>query len=85
MVYIAYEPRPDREVWSNLIKQNNLIGYHFISNKAFKSDLEKLSGEIGAFPTYIIVDANGNIVEPKAFTPSDGDKLYSQLKEKLKL
>jgi thiol-disulfide isomerase/thioredoxin len=84
MVYIAYEPKPDREVWTNLIKQNNLAGYHFISNKTFKTDLEKLTGEISAYPTYIIVDADGNIVQAKAYAPSDGDKLFRQLTERLR-
>lgn len=84
MVYIAYEYEPSREKWKNFIKAFNLTGYHFISNDAFKSDFEKYAGKIAGFPTYIIVDSRGKILESKAYFPSDGEKLFIQMKEKLK-
>lgn len=84
MVYIAYEYDLHRQTWESFIKAYKLSGYHFISTKEFKTDFEKYAGEISGFPTYLIVDKGGNIVEPKAFLPSDGDKLISQILEKLK-
>ncbi|MBC8004082.1 MAG: TlpA family protein disulfide reductase [Verrucomicrobia bacterium] len=84
MVYIAYEYDDSRTKWKNFIKAFDLSGYHFISNDDFKADFEKLAGRITGYPTYIIVDSNGKILETKAYFPSDGIKLFFQLKEKLK-
>jgi len=84
MVYIAYEYDPDRQKWDNFIKAFRLTGYHFISDDNFKSDFEKYSGKITRFPSYIIVDPDGNILESNSAYPSEGDKLINQLKEKLK-
>jgi thiol-disulfide isomerase/thioredoxin len=84
MVYIAYEYDPDRQKWENFIKAFRLTGYHFISDDNFKTDFEKYSGKITRFPSYIIIDPKGNILESNAAYPSEGDKLFSQLKDKLK-
>ena len=84
MVYIAFEYDDSRKRWENFIKAFKLTGYHFISNDAFKSDFEKVAGKIEGFPTYIIVGADGKVLESKAFYPSDEEKLFIQLKEKLK-
>lgn len=85
MVYIAYEYDPDRQKWENFIKAFRLTGYHFISDDHFKSDFEKHSGKITRFPSYIIVDPKGKILESNAAYPSERDKLLDQLKEKLKI
>ena len=84
MVYVAYEYEPSREKWKNFIKAFSLTGFHFISNTDFKSDFEKYAGKITGYPTYIIVGPEGKILESKAYFPSDGEKLFIQLKEKLK-
>ena len=84
-VYIAFEYGDTRKVWGILIKGYKLEGYHFIANENFKSDLEKYTGKILKFPTYLIIDKEGNIVEKDAYTPSEYDKLITQLKEKLNL
>jgi thiol-disulfide isomerase/thioredoxin len=84
MVYIAYEYEPSREKWKNFIKAFGLTGYHFISNTDFKSDFEKYAGKITGYPSYLIVDSEGKVLESKAYFPSDGEKLFNQLKEKLK-
>jgi len=84
MVYISYEYEPSREKWKNFIKAFSLTGFHFISNTDFKSDFEKYAGKIIGYPTYVIVDSEGKILESKAYFPSDGEKLFNQLKEKLK-
>lgn len=67
-----------------LFKAFNLTGFHFISNPDFKSDFEKYAGKITGYPTYVLVNSEGKILESKAYFPSDGEKLFNQLKEKLK-
>ncbi len=85
MVYIALEYETSRDQWEAFIKAYSLTGYHFISNDKFKSDLERHTGPIVRFPTYIIVNESGKVVEPKAYLPSQGEKFYNQLKDKLEL
>jgi len=46
---------------------------------------KRYSWKITRYPSYIIVDPDGKILESNAAYPSDGDKLIKQLKEKLKI
>jgi thiol-disulfide isomerase/thioredoxin len=85
MVYIAYEYDLNREQWKNFIKAFELTGHHLISNEDFKSDFEKIAGKITGFPSYLIFNSQGELLEPKAYRPSDGKKLINQLKEILNI
>ena len=85
MLYIANEYNPDRTNWKKLISAYNLKGYHFISNDIFNQDLKGNGGIVTGLPTYMIITSKGEIVESNALWPSDGEKLFNQLKELLKL
>lgn len=85
MIYIGYELDENREKWENYIKKYDLTGYHFIANDQFKEQLKMLFGGYIALPTYMIVDSDGNILLKNAAFPSEGKKLYDQLKDLLKL
>jgi len=85
MIYIAYEYQPDRDTWEKIIAAYNLEGYHFMLTDNFKKDMKKYGGEVTGYPTYMIIDSTGKIVEKKACWPGDGKKLFKQLTEKLKL
>lgn len=85
IVYIAYEYGNSRQKWENIVKGYKLEGFHFIANEMFTSDFEKYAGKIIKFPTYLIIDKNGNIVESDAYFPSQADELINQLKQELKL
>lgn len=85
LVSIAFEYSNDPILWKNIIKGFNLGGYQFISNNNFKKDFEKYFGKINKFPTYIILDESGRIVERNALYPSQTDLLFTQLKQKLNL
>ncbi len=85
MVYIAREYRPDRENWKGMITAFELTGYHFLLTDDFLEDMRKAGVELTKFPTYMIVNENGQILEPDAHLPSDGEKLYRQLEVKLNL
>ena len=84
-VYIAFEYGTTRDRWKTFLKLHKLEGYHLMSNDKFKSDLEKYIGKVSQFPTYIIIGQNGEILENRAYFPSDTDLLIKQLKEKLKM
>jgi thiol-disulfide isomerase/thioredoxin len=85
MVYIAFELDDKREKWENYIKQFELSGYHLVANEKVKKQLKVLFDGYVSLPTFMIVDSNGNILLKNAAFPSDGDKLYKQLKDLLKL
>ena len=85
MVYIAFEYDNSPKRWKNFIKAHNLVGYHFMSNDEFERDFKKHSGKILKFPTYMIVNSHGNILETNAFYPSEGKKLIKQIIKKLEL
>lgn len=84
-VYIAFEYVNSREKWGNLIKRYKLEGFNFIANKEFTEDFEKHSGKISEFPTFMIIDRNGILIETMAFPLSEPDQLINQLKQKLNL
>ncbi|MBW6536240.1 MAG: TlpA family protein disulfide reductase [Mariniphaga sp.] len=85
MLYIANEYQPNRENWKKIIAAYNLEGYHFILTDDFKEDMEKYGGEVTGYPTFMIIDSTGKIVEKKACWPGDGKKLFKQLLERLNL
>ncbi|MGF1587478.1 MAG: TlpA family protein disulfide reductase [Bacteroidales bacterium] len=84
-VYIAREYRPNRENWKGMIAAFELNGYHFISNEQFRSDLETLGINVRNFPTYMIVNSDGTVVETRAHLPSERELLFQQLEELLNL
>lgn len=84
-VYIAREYRPIRENWKGMIAAFELSGYHFISNEQFRSDLENMGINVRSFPTYMIVNSDGKVVETRAPLPSEWELLFKQLKISLSL
>lgn len=85
MVYGAKEYQPNREIWKKLISAYDLTGYHFMVTNEFIADMEKRCGKLSGFPTYMIIDSTGKVVEPQAHFPSEGIRLLLQLKDKLSL
>lgn len=83
MVYAAYEYSNNRDNWKKIIVAYDLKGYHLIMTDQLKKDIEKISGNIEGFPTYMIVNKDGEIVENKAFSPIAGSKLRLQISSKL--
>lgn len=78
------QPRNDQE-WRNAIKFFNLEGHHIrVASPELSTNIFEVH-KIHMYPRYMIVDADGKIVEPNAKAPSEGVKLEEQLKEKLKL
>ncbi|WP_439182649.1 TlpA family protein disulfide reductase [Carboxylicivirga taeanensis] len=81
MVYIAYEYDDNRQLWESIIKAKALEGYHFIANDKFKEDLKRVSANNLSFPTFLIIDSKGCILENKAALPSEGDELLNQIEQ----
>lgn len=83
MVYINFDEKENEPQWLSFIEKHGLGGNHFQANKAFVQNFSEL-GFSNMLPTYMIVDEQGNIVEKAAYRPSEKDKLFEQIKNKLK-
>jgi thiol-disulfide isomerase/thioredoxin len=86
-VYLSldYGHADDKERWSKMIKDKNLVGYNmFISMKTYMGLWEPIKSKISkesqyVIPHYIIVDTKKNIVFPDAERPGTTNKLYGQI------
>lgn len=84
MLYISID-RPDMEkAWQNAIKFNDLEGFHVRTATELHVDLYEKYGVV-SFPTYMIVNEKGEIVERNAPNPSSGQILIDRIREKLAL
>lgn len=85
MLYISMDEDRRDEQWKTMIKYYGLSGYHVRTNDALRKDLMNIfwDGKGYAIPRYVLVDAQGKIVEKKALQPSDKEKLYQQISKHL--
>lgn len=83
-LYISVDGPDKQEMWENAIKYFDLHGTHLNAILDLHKDIYENYG-IGSFPTYMIVNEQGKIVEPRAKSPSETTALYEQIKEKLAL
>jgi len=81
VVFMYLANRSSERSWRNVIKEMNLTGeniVHYRLPDQQQSMLErKLS--INAFPTYMIIDKEGKIVNSNAPSPEDKDELVSEI------
>lgn len=69
-VSISIDNNKDREKWSNLVNEKELSGIQLLADKEWDSKFIK-EYNIQAIPRFILIDANGNIVNINAPRPSD--------------
>lgn len=55
--------------WKTMVKEEELVGIHLFSDKNWESDFIR-NYNIQAIPRFILIDPNGNIVDPNAPRPS---------------
>ena len=82
VLYVSVDQPGFREKWAALAVKNNLRGYHYLASPAVQKSLKPV---ISYIPRYMLFDRNGTLVEASTYHPSDGDKLYQQLRERLGL
>ena len=82
VLYVSIDQPGFREKWAALAVKNNLRGYHYLASPAVQESLKPV---IPYIPRYMLFDRNGTLVEASTYHPSDGDKLYQQLRERLGL
>lgn len=79
MVYLAYEYNDDTQLRESIIKSYKLEGYHIVANKNLKADLQRIQGDGLKFPTFMILDKDGQIVCKDAPLANDIDRLIAEL------
>ena len=80
VLYVSVDKPGFRDKWVALAAKNQLRGYHYLVSPAVSKSLEQV---IPYIPRYMLFDQNGQLVEASAYHPSDGEKLYQQLRERL--
>ncbi len=86
VIFMYLANRSPEKAWKNVIKQNHLVGeniVHYNLPEEQEAMLERRLG-IQSFPTFMIIDKKGDIVNMKAPRPSDGDRLVQELNKWLK-
>ncbi len=79
MVYLAYEYSDDAQLRESIMKSYQLAGYHVVANDSLKTELKSIQGDNLKFPTFMIVDGNGDVVCKDAPLASDMDALFLEL------
>lgn len=84
-IYLSIDDSSKTEVCSKIIKFYSLEGDHYLVNKQL---LQSIQGELNKgksfpIPRYLIIDANGQLVEKDAERPSSEKLLIEQLKQYL--
>jgi thiol-disulfide isomerase/thioredoxin len=72
-----------KEKWENFIKVHEIHGENYFLNKT-QSGLLRGKLKFSGFPTYMILDKRGNIINKNAPRPSDKEKLIELIEEQLK-
>jgi thiol-disulfide isomerase/thioredoxin len=75
---------PER-TWKNMIKEMNLTGKQIVHYRLpdFQQSLLETRFSINEFPTYMIIDREGKIIDPKAPWPLHDKRLISALEKAL--
>ncbi|RZK58840.1 MAG: TlpA family protein disulfide reductase, partial [Hymenobacter sp.] len=81
VLYLALDQPGFRDKWAALAASYHLHGYHYLVPPALQKALDK---NVPYIPRYLLFDKHGKLVETSTYHPSDGEKLYQQVRERLK-
>ncbi|PHN01366.1 TlpA family protein disulfide reductase [Flavilitoribacter nigricans] len=86
-VYFANEIQaPVLENWKKVVNSFNLTGDHYLTGKdqvfQLMKDIDQYSPRF-TYPTYMIVNREGKVVDHDAPKPSEGDELIKRIREVL--
>jgi len=79
-IYVAVEHATSPEKnWKETVHFFNIQGTHVLANSKIQGYINNLYKNKLAYPAYILIDKNGNIVNANAAYPSTGNELYKQI------
>ncbi|MDJ0364474.1 TlpA disulfide reductase family protein [Hymenobacter sp. H14-R3] len=82
ILYISVDKPALREKWAAMAAKYRLQGYHYLAPPALQKALETTVPHV---PYYLLFDKSGRLVQADIYRPSDGEKLYQQVRERLAL
>lgn len=86
-LYLAFDEDKNEKDWREAIYFYNLEGEHYRVTEQIKNywkRIKELGGESDSYPTYLIIDSTGKVVNVNAKRPSDMEELYNELNRYLK-
>ncbi len=86
VVFMYLANRSDEKTWKNIIRQYNLTGeqvVHYRLPDEQEYQIERLL-QIEGYPTFILLDQEGNIVNPNAPRPQSQEQLVKEIRALLK-
>lgn len=84
LLYISIDDDTMEENWKNSIKYFDLYGWHLRALRALHTDMHQNYG-IRLYPTYMLINKEGDIVLERAKDPSEKEALYEQIQKSLHL
>jgi thiol-disulfide isomerase/thioredoxin len=82
-VYLDMDDPLKESVWKEYVQLTGLEGDHYRMDEheigPIWKAVEAAGGQINIYPTFVLIDRQGNIVHPNAERPSSRQKLYAQL------
>ena len=81
VLYVSIDRPALRARWATMAAQYRLQGYHYLA----PPDLQKaLETTVPHVPYYLLFNKNGQLVQADTYQPSEGEKLYQQVRERLR-
>lgn len=81
IIYVALDQPGFHDKWVALAASYLLHGYHYLAPPALQ---KALAPTVPYIPRYMLFNKDGQLVEANAYHPSDGEKLYRQVRERLR-
>ena len=82
-LYVANYDMGKEKQWKDLIVFFKLEGYHLLAKSAITNDIMKCI-KSQEYPTYVVIDKNGNFEKSKAGYPMKREVLIQQIEDALK-
>lgn len=80
-LYLSFDKEADITKWEKYIQDYNLIGYHFLANKAYQEKfLNPLSATI---PRYFVYNSKTKELKPVEGLPSEKENFYAKIDKAL--
>jgi len=80
VLYISIDQPALREKWAAMAASYRLQGYHYLAPPALQ---KALATTVPHVPYYLLFNKNGQLVQADTYQPSEGEKLYQQVRERL--
>lgn len=83
LLFLSIDKPHTASKWRNYIKTNKIAGKHIRATPELRDQIVRMfrKGESFSIPRYLIIDANGKLVEKDALRPSRGKHLYKQIEK----